>query len=218
MRKEVRVLNGSTFVEHAANEIRHRLLTGQIAVDERISPPQLGRELGMSAVPVREALQLLAGEGLVVINGHRGARAAPATIDDLREIYDLRFLLEVDALRKIDMSIFRQQREHIALSLDAIRDAYDMNDSGGFAAAHRAFHLGIYECAGAWHSRVIELLYNASARFQSMARLGDGSEVQRRHALILDALDSGDPSLAADLLGSHLAETRAAASAQIADK
>ena len=214
-----RMLSGRTLAERAANEIRHRIMGGEIAVGERIRALQLAQELDMSAVPVREALQLLKGEGLVIITGHRGATVAPTSAQDLSELYDLRLLLEANAVKSVHPEAFLEARSRIAAALGRLVEALREGDDDGFSVAHREFHFGIYACAGSqWQLRLIEILFNASERYRTLAlhhREPDAGT--REHELVMGALDAGDFDRAARLMADHLMHTRDAAFAHLND-
>jgi DNA-binding GntR family transcriptional regulator len=78
-------------------QIRTAILSGELSNSERLVEEDLAVSLGISRTPVREALRRLAAEGLVDVSPNRGARVAEWDADDLREIFDLRSILESHA-------------------------------------------------------------------------------------------------------------------------
>src|ERR1700728_4415119 len=102
--------------------IKHAILAGELRPGQSLVEAELAQQLGVSKTPVREALKTLAGAGLVTMNPYRGA--AVRTVDDALacSIYDIRLLLEPEALRR-------------AVELDA------SDDSPHWAAARRALEL-----------------------------------------------------------------------------
>jgi len=86
--------------EVATELIRDAILTGDLQPGERLKEEALARSFDISRTPVREALRVLQMEGLVEVSRNRGAAVRTYTIDDLREIYSLRSLLEGYAARR----------------------------------------------------------------------------------------------------------------------
>src|SRR5579883_1117401 len=83
-----------------AAELRTELMAGRFRPGAELSQVTLADRFGVSRIPVRDALRILAGEGLVEMEPNRGARAIALTPAEVREIYDLRVLLECDCLRR----------------------------------------------------------------------------------------------------------------------
>jgi DNA-binding GntR family transcriptional regulator len=86
-----------SLVDRVSHAVRRAILEGQLRPGEALSISDLAGDLGVSHSPVREALQRLSGQGLIVLRPARTAIVAPLELEDLREIYRLRELLEVDA-------------------------------------------------------------------------------------------------------------------------
>src|ERR1700742_5190631 len=91
--------NIMTLVEYAAGEIREQILSGEMAAGERILLDEVAEELGISPIPLREALRTLATEGLVAPLPRRGYTVAPVTVADLEETYRVRLVLEPLAVK-----------------------------------------------------------------------------------------------------------------------
>lgn len=83
-----------TAQQYVQETLRAEILQGKIAAGSRLRQDEIAHTLGVSTTPVREALRMLAAEGLVSIYVHRGAFVRELTLDDVREIYGLRVILE----------------------------------------------------------------------------------------------------------------------------
>jgi len=94
------VLERKTVVEAAAEELRMRILSGALQEGAQLRQEILAAELGVSRIPLREALRLLEGEGLVTIVPHRGAVVSVLSPDEIGELFDLRLLIEPDLIRR----------------------------------------------------------------------------------------------------------------------
>src|SRR5579859_7763427 len=86
--------------ETIATALRGELMAGVLRPGAELSQVELAERFGVSRIPIRDALRILAGEGLVEIEANRGAKAISLTPGEVREIYDLRILLECDCLRR----------------------------------------------------------------------------------------------------------------------
>lgn len=88
-------------VEDSVTDVlRDAILDGRLAPGRHLAQVELAEELGVSRIPLRDALRRLAAEGLVVIEGRRGAHVASLSPDDVAEIYELRSLLEAEYIRR----------------------------------------------------------------------------------------------------------------------
>ncbi len=78
----------------AAALIREKILSGELPPGAELNQNELASALGMSRIPIRDALRSLGGEGLIVLREHSTATVAPLSRDDLQELYDIRVAIE----------------------------------------------------------------------------------------------------------------------------
>lgn len=130
--------------ETIATALRGELMAGVLRPGAELSQVELAQRFGVSRIPIRDALRILAGEGLVEIETNRGAKAISLTPDEVREIYDLRILLECDCLQRAAAAVTPAALEEI----NRVRLKSDL-DAGGleWAAGDWAFHRAIYQLA-----------------------------------------------------------------------
>src|SRR5689334_17529071 len=83
-----------TIADQVAELIRQRILSGQLKGGQPIRQEHLAAELGVSRIPLREALKQLAAEGFVSIASHKGAVVAELSVEEVEELFDLRLKLE----------------------------------------------------------------------------------------------------------------------------
>src|SRR5712691_6146739 len=102
----------------AAELIREAILDGRLQPGERLKEERLARELGISRTPVREALLILQGEGLVEASPNRGATVRTHDADDLDDLYQLRALLEGFATRRAAARVTDEALERLRESCD----------------------------------------------------------------------------------------------------
>jgi DNA-binding GntR family transcriptional regulator len=175
-------------------ELRRRIGAGELRPGEQVRAEVVGAELGVSRVPVREALRILEGEGQVVYEPHRGSFVADLSLDDLRELYRMRELLEEEAVRAalpLDEPTLERLADHVA---DA-DGASARGDLSGYAAANRRFHLELYAASGRpLLARTIRQLWDASDAYRALYanRGAHRAAAAEHHRTILAALASDD--------------------------
>jgi DNA-binding GntR family transcriptional regulator len=169
-----------------ADWLARRIIAGEEPPGARLTEPKIAELAGVSRSPVREALRILAREGLVEILPRLGAQVAAVSVEDVRGLYACRMLLEPRCAR-------------LAAELDAIRtameDAVAKEDPRGFLNENIAyFRTLLGHCPNATLRELVELTWNKSVRYWSIfARLphyGRGSLVQ--HELLHRAVQQGD--------------------------
>ncbi len=137
-----------TLTEQAADAIRSRIISGQFHFGEALSEIALATELGVSKTPVREAFLQLKNEGLVEILPQRGTFVFQMTGPQLRQLTEMRELLEVNALR----FAVRRGGEAFARTLDRIIDAMaratEVKDPVAYRVCDAEFHQAIIDGCG----------------------------------------------------------------------
>lgn len=108
---------------------------------EALSISDLAADLGVSHSPVREALQRLSGQGLVMLRPARTSIVAPLELEDIQEIYRLRGLIEVDAVARAAPQLSQHDLEWLGRYFERMSAA--AYDSDEFWESHNAFHLAL---------------------------------------------------------------------------
>jgi DNA-binding GntR family transcriptional regulator len=209
-----------SLVERAVDHIREEILVGDLPPGERVHLTETAERLGMSVVPVREALRSLASEGLVVAISQRGYRVSPISVEDLHDTYRLRLLLDPKATELAVPRMTQENHRVLVTAMASLERAYLKGDRALHRVAHRSFHFGIYNaCDSPWLIRFIEMLWASSYRYQilSIRRRGTLTDRAEEHRRICDACLEGDGELAALLMRKHLALTLTAVELATAD-
>ncbi|HWP01882.1 MAG TPA: GntR family transcriptional regulator [Gemmatimonadaceae bacterium] len=198
------LLDRTTLVDRAVAVLRQEIITGVLPPDTLIHIGATAERLGVSTIPIREALRTLASEGLVVPVPQRGFCVRPISAADLIDTYRMRLILDPLATRWAIPRLTADDIQRLAAILDALRAAYAANDQPAIHRLHRAFHFGIYEAAGSpWLLRFLSMLWENSQRYLLLV-----THREAEHRRILDACATGDPALAERLVRAHLEETR----------
>ena len=198
--------------------LREEILTGRLTPGSQHSVYRLSAELGVSRTPVREAVLRLADLGLVTIEKNRGIRVRGVHVEDVRDVFELRLLLEVPvaaaAARGGDPVLPVRLREVLA----AMRAAADEDDVPTFAQLDRSLHAALGEAVGnARLSQEVDRLRD-SIQVRGVATFGrtrSMRDVADEHEPIVAAVEAGDAAAAASAMRDHLVRTAALLIAQV---
>lgn len=189
--------------------LRRAILQGDVQPGEKLYAEKLAEQWGVSATPVRETFQRLAGEGWVVIEPQRGARVAPLSVDEAIEVYELRLLLDPVALNT-SMQAGADDPSYVARVVEA-HDAMRARHGtvADYHEAHRAFHLAaMSRCPNRRLLAEVTQLLDHSQRFHVV---GAGSfrrgNPAGEHRELLDAVVACDRRAAVAVLKRHLRGT-----------
>ena len=118
-----------TLSEQAYNQIKDAICQGSVAPGDILSENQIAQQLGMSRTPVREALRALASEGFVEIRNGIGAYVKPLSSKDMEDLYEVRCLLEMQAIKTSIYRISNDEIDDLTRRFQAIYDACEQGDS-----------------------------------------------------------------------------------------
>lgn len=195
----------SPLTKLVVDSIRERILNGAYAGGERLVEAQLSTELGVSRMPVREALRALAAEGIVTIEPRRGATVAVYTDEQISELVEVRATLEALnaklAARRHDTGQIRRLEQILQAGskIDDTTNLADMQqDNHDFheALAQVAANETLREMVGSLRARTAVIFAPHSPR--------RAKENWAEHAAILRAVIAGDQELAALLAARHV--------------
>jgi DNA-binding GntR family transcriptional regulator len=197
-----------TLADRAFAALHDAIVAGQLAPGERLPIEELGEALGMSAMPIREALRRLDAAGLVENIPHRGGRVTQLSIGDLGDVYEARLALEPLAIARA-AARFDEEREALASERLLVLNGLIEENSPETWAAHTGFHFALYEASdSSWLLRLIRPLWETSQRYRLASAVAPKLDTRRsEHALILRACVEHDAERAALLLYDHLATT-----------
>jgi DNA-binding GntR family transcriptional regulator len=204
------------------SQLRSYIVEGNIADGARISERQLCEMLKISRTPLREALKVLAAEGLVDLAPNRGARVRPLNADDIRELFDLMGGLEGLAGRLACENITPEAINKIEQLHHDMYGFYMRRDMQGYFRINQLIHRSIVEAAGnatllatyeSFAGRIRRVRFSANFA-RERARW---SEAMREHEAILDALRRRAGSELSDILFAHLRNKGVAAIEYLAE-
>lgn len=189
--------------------LRRAIISGEYLPGAALSENRLAEQLGSSRTPVRQALQALAQEGFIEIVPTRGCFVTRLSLNDVRELFQLRELLEGAAA---GLAATRAVPDDIA-ELERLASEYDASAGNG-ALLGTEFHRKIIALAG--NRRLATILESLNAqivltRVSALRLEGRQPEVSQEHRAILDAIKARDPDLAEHQARAHVRISYAAA-------
>jgi DNA-binding GntR family transcriptional regulator len=196
--------------QRVADHLRSAILGGTIGPGERVRQEDVAQQLGASRLPVREALQMLAAEGLVEHEPNKGARVPWLSMHEVDVMYRMRERLEPLALAESLPALTPAD----VTRLDEIQRAIESGvDVDGFLALDREFHLLTYSaCAIDQLTTTVTRLWNATQYYRRafMQLTGPSRRwvVNAEHRLLLDAVERRDEIDAGRFLTGHIRRTR----------
>ncbi len=195
-----------TAQEAVLAELRRAIASGELKPGKPIAQAIVAERLGVSRVPVREALKILQGEGQVEYLPHHGYSVTRLDLDDLREAYRIRQLLETEAARSSIPGFGPGEVAALAKAAREVDDAGDNEDYAAMAAANRRFHFLLVEGAGMPRlTNLVRLLWDATDVYRSFyyTDAANRHRVRAEHAGIVQAVAGGDVETVVRLLDEH---------------
>ncbi|MEP6491669.1 MAG: GntR family transcriptional regulator [bacterium] len=200
-------LRRQTLTSMTADAIRERILRGHYPEGDPLRQDAIGIELGVSRIPVREALRQLEAEGLVTFNPHRGAVVSTLSLKEIRELFELRADIEGDLIQRAVPHMTSEDHDRA----DEILDAYEFALRAGqvvvWGALNWQFHSTLYAPADRGLTMsIVNKLHQHSDRYLRMQLALTHGETRARHEhrAIAAAVRKGDAPKASRLLREHI--------------
>jgi DNA-binding GntR family transcriptional regulator len=198
--------DSSSLAHEAYRVVRQRIMRGELSLGQVISRRKLATELGMSFLPVSEALQRLEVEGLLESRPRAGTRVRIPTRDEVRGHFVVREALEVQAamlFAKEARPAERRELGKLAARVDAL--AAQPTRTLVYAMLHHKLHRRVAECARCPAlTEAIERTHALASIWLGLLRHPSPSDAPGRHQELLDALSSGDGDRAAAATRAHV--------------
>ncbi len=189
--------------QQAYQSIKQKIVSLELAPGAVINEPGLRQELNLGRTPIREALQRLAQEKLVLIVPRRGMFVSEIGITDLQKLFEARLVFEPFAARQ---AALRGTAKHWARMAAALAGG-DTADNEKLIAIDETCHEIIYEAAdNQFLSDALTTMYALSLRlwYFSLARIGNMQDAVLEHRLIMEALEAKDGDESARLMEKHI--------------
>ena len=204
---EIAFLRSRPLASVVQQEIERQILSGALAAGVRLNELEIARQLGISRAPVRESLRTLEQAGLVVSRKNFGVFVRTVSIEEAREIYQVRSYIDAAVGAELARAIGAADVEELERMMERMRSAFT---AGNVAAYH--------EVNVSFHERMVEMVRNrkllevyrkllkelALYRRHSLAQPGAMERSMKEHTAIVAMIKSKDAAGAGKLMGEHI--------------
>lgn len=196
-----------SLVDRIYTTLKHRILTSALYPGSRIVEKDICSEIGVSRTPLREALNRLSLEGLVVLSPYKGYVVAPVSIPDFQNLCELRRILEPETAA---LAAERATEDDIEQLMRVFETRYTVGDKEtyeDYLRANSAFHLALVKCTG--NNRIQTIAMSVLDQHQRPLYLGldkgiNAEASTAEHLEIVDAIRNHDPERARCLMRAHI--------------
>ncbi|MFM2075539.1 MAG: hypothetical protein RJB34_1844 [Pseudomonadota bacterium] len=192
--------------EEVAELLRQRIFARELEPGSWIDEMRLAEEYGISRTPMREALKVLAAEGLVTMKVRRGAYVTEVNEKDLRDVYHLLALLEADAAAVVAQRASDTELQELQALHDELEAAATQTER--FFAINERFHMRVLALAdNRWRDQMVADLRKVMKlnRHHSLLKTGRIAESLQEHQAMVQAMVKRDPALSAQRVREHFA-------------
>ena len=197
-------LSPRALYQEVADRLREKIFARALEPGAWIDELTLAREWGISRTPLREALKVLAVEGLVTMKVRRGAYVTEMSRDDVTQVYRLLALLESDAAAEAAAAADASQLAELRALHERLERQARQRDA--FFSTNEQFHLKLLEVAGnRWRAQIVADLRKVMKlnRHHSLFRQGRVGESLAEHRALMQALEARDAARAQRLMREH---------------
>jgi DNA-binding GntR family transcriptional regulator len=197
-------------VDAVVEELRNAILTGEMPPGAPISFRALQDGLGISHIPIREALRRLEVEGLVIVPHRRTPVVTGVAMEELSALYELRRMVEVATARLAVERALPADRERVREAFARFEAAAGDPDSRDYWERHNELHWAlIARGANVWTQRVLDPLWRAGQRYVRLfvTRYGSAADALSMHRELVTAYETGDADRFGAALVEHFART-----------
>ncbi len=218
---EIKEFQNRSLVEVIFRQMEGMILSGNIQPGERINESRISTLLGVSRAPIREALRLLASNGILEIRANRGMFVRDIKAREVDDLYDIRAALDALAGERAAALFREEQRPSLDKWMREMALHVEANDVGAYYRANINFHTAIVEIAG---NENLLAIYEGICKRMSLFRQaslslpGQLSVSLQKHRKIAEAITSKDPAKAGNLLRHHTLEAKKTLLKAIRDK
>ncbi|MCW5610535.1 MAG: GntR family transcriptional regulator [Rubrivivax sp.] len=199
-----RLLAPRALYQDVAERLRQQIFARELEPGAWIDEQKLAAEYGISRTPLREALKVLAVEGLVTMKVRRGAYVTEVSRDDVAQVYHLLGLLESDAAAEVAARASDEELQSLQALHERLEKQQRQRDA--FFATNEQFHLRLLQVAGnRWRAQIVQDLRKVMKlnRHHSLFRHGRLAESLAEHRALMQALLARDAEGARALMRRH---------------
>lgn len=205
--EKVRSIKRPSLHEELTDRLRNMIVEGVLAAGEKVPERELCEKLGVSRTPMREALKVLAADGLLQLQPNRGARVKGITLQELEEVFPLMGALEALAGELACANVTPAQLNSVRQSHEAMLRCFEAQDMPGYFQHNQQIHESIMAAAG--NQTLTDTYRSLAVRVRRARYLANMSsqrwqQAVQEHEVILEALEARDANKLSGVLKQHL--------------
>lgn len=188
------------------DDLKRRILNGELKAGVRVQVRDLAREYGVSPTPVREALRMLEADGLVVIRPNASVEVASMSVREIEEVYFMRGHLEALATEMATPHLSDKDFAELVRLDEQMNAAAEQRDGARYAALNKEFHNVIYAASpNKLLTKTIAQLWDGGTKFQVVFHFAPHhiSRSSAEHRQLIALLRAGNAAGAAELTRKH---------------
>lgn len=196
--------------QSVAQYLRENIISGELAPGQKLNELELSSRLGVSRPPLREAFRILENEHLVVGIPRKGCYVTGVSMEDCRQIFEAREMIEcyaIDLLKAKALRDLPDVESALTSASDFWTPSYNKQEETRRHNPFPHFHLRLIESTGnLWVNHFYHSIASSLARYQFMCTYVPGvpGQAQEEHKKILDFIERGEYDLAKEFLRSHI--------------
>lgn len=199
----------STLKDQISSQIKELILTNRIQPGQPIVIDKLAEEFGVSHTPVREALAMLERDGLIELNSYQNPRVATVTVADVREVYEMRLMVESWAVERAAINLSDKQIEYLDKLLQHARKEAAANNYEAHLKVDLLLHETLMRSTNNklfWTlaQRIHERSIHVRALVEATGTTQEIEQIIDEHCMVIKALFTHDPQLSRKTLVAHL--------------
>lgn len=201
-------VNTMSLKERVLIVLREAILNGELRPGQTLIETELAAQMGVSRAPLREAIQILNTEGLLITVPYHGTTVKKLTKSDIEELYSLRSVLEAFALRCIIAKNDPTNAAHLRDLFDQMLAAANADDIKRVNEIDRLFHDTLIRLSN--HNLLMSTWSGVAMRVRQVMALrnmrnSDIKQIAYNHMPLIEAIEAGDEALSVRLIGEHVA-------------
>jgi DNA-binding GntR family transcriptional regulator len=207
---DVELIQKESLVDVVAARLRDAILSGSLRPGEPVRVKDLQERMGVSHIPIREAIRQIEAEGLIIAPPRRTPVVAGVALDDLTSIYELRRMIELPTAELSRRRARDRDVQRVRDAFAAFENLAAESSSPEYWRRHTEFHWALLQPgANSWTRRSLEPLWAGAERYVRLfvSRYTSAEYTMDLHRLLVDAYESGDPVAIVRALDEHFVET-----------
>ena len=195
----------SSMRDKIAERLREMILTQKLPPGSRISEYELSKLFKVSKTPVREAINIVKGEGLIAGESWQGIYVFKPTRKDVDDIFSIRYILEIEAVNQVMDHLTEVHRKKFEEFIEVFQKVTSSFEKDAYVKLDTEFHTYIVKATGNdWLYKIIGKLSQVTTMIRALTLKSTDIEFAKNHIIICEAILAKDKQAAQELMRQHI--------------